>query len=609
VDVERALNHWLAPHRVLASLANYEYATTYILSALALLVWVWVRRPEQWRFARDSFVVLNLLAMATFLLYPTAPPRMLPELGFVDTVSRGHTVGSWGWGLVDTANQVAAMPSLHIGWALWVSVVLARFTVGLRWQALSAGHVLLTLFVVMATANHYLLDAVVVVVPIMVGVWFAQWRHDGPAGEVVASCDAFFLHVEETGAAQHVGGVVALPSQGAAPTLDDVRRLVAERLAPLPRFGQRPATGSRWRRWRWVPSEVDLDQHVHEVRAEGPDGLRETVARLAEEPLPRDRPLWRVVLVHGAVDGAPTSGVVVLVHHAVADGVGTILSAMRLFDPLVTMPVPSGPGPGTFRRAGAVALGHAQLATDGGAGSLGPGSSRRDFGMVRLGFDDVRRAARAEHVRVTDLVIAATVDAVRGVAPDLVARAGGSLAVSVPLLVRAPTAAPQGNATAAIIVDVPAEGSFDELVGEVSRRSARLRRPTRAAASRFVMASGLRVLPEPAAAWFARTVYGARFLHLITSNLPGPREELTMLGRVPAGVYPILPLAPGTPLALGALSWGGDLGIGLATDPGMLDAQRVAEAVRHRLSLLGETVRSAPSESVEPREGQEQPSS
>jgi hypothetical protein len=122
------------------------------------------------------------------------------------------------------------------------------------------------------------------------------------------------------------------------------------------------------------------------------------------------------------------------------------------------------------------------------------------------------------------------------------------------------------------------------------------------------MASGLRVLPEPAAAWFARTVYGARFLHLITSNLPGPREELTMLGRVPAGVYPILPLAPGTPLALGALSWGGDLGIGLATDPGMLDAQRVAEAVRHRLSLLGETVRSAPSESVEPREGQEQPS-
>ncbi|HET9842135.1 MAG TPA: phosphatase PAP2 family protein, partial [Nocardioides sp.] len=178
VDVERTLNSWLAPHQLLSDLANYEYATTYILSAIGLLVWVWIRRPEQWRFARDSFVVLNVLAFATFLLYPTAPPRMLPGLGFIDTVSRGHTVGSWGSGVVDTANQLAAMPSLHIGWALWVSFVLARFTAGIRVQVLSAAHVLLTLFVVMATANHYLLDAVAVVVPIMVGIEYARWRHD-----------------------------------------------------------------------------------------------------------------------------------------------------------------------------------------------------------------------------------------------------------------------------------------------------------------------------------------------------------------------------------------------------------------------------------------------
>lgn len=605
LDVEHGLNHWLAPHRTLSTLANYEYATTYILSALALLVWVWVCRPEQWRFARDSFLVLNLIAMATFLLYPTAPPRMLPELGFVDTVSRGNTVGSWGWGLVDTANQVAAMPSLHIGWALWVSVVLARFTVGFRWQLLSAAHVLLTLFVVMATANHYLLDAVAVVVPIMVGVWFAQWRHDGPAGEVVASCDAFFLHVEATGAAQHVGGVVAVPTQGGAPTLDDVRRLVADRLAPLPRFGQRLAVTSRWRRPRWVETPVDLGQHVHELRAEGPHGLRDALARLAEEPLPRDRPLWRVVLVHGAVDAVPTSAVVVLVHHSVADGVGTIVSSMRLFDPLVTLPVPTSAGPGVVRRAGAVAVGLAQLATDGGARSLGPGSSRRDFGLALVPFDDVRRAAKVRGVRVTDLVIAATVDAVRTVAPAIVAQAGGSLEVSVPLLVRAPTAAPQGNATAAIILDVPAREAFDELLEEVTRRSRRLRRPTRAAASRFVMASGLRLLPEPAAAWFARTVYGARFLHLVASNLPGPSQDLTILGRDPTGVYPILPLAPGTPLALGALSWGRDFGIGLATDPVMLDAQAVADALRDRLVRLGAPV---PPESVEPLQSQEQPS-
>jgi hypothetical protein len=607
LDIEHSLNAWLAPHRLLSTLADYEYATTYILSALALLVWVWVRRPEEWRFARDSFVVLNLLAMATFVLYPTAPPRMLPEVGFVDTVSRGHTVGSWGWGLVDTANQVAAMPSLHIGWALWVSVVLARFTVGLRWQALSALHVLLTLFVVMATANHYLLDAVAVVVPIALGVWISQWRHDGPRGEVVASCDAFFLHVEATGAAQHVGGLVTLApsSSRARPTLDDVRRLAGERLLPLPRFGQRLLVGSRWRRPRWVETTVDLDRHVQEVHADGPHGVRETVARLAEEPLPRDRPLWRVVLVHGAVEGEPTTAVVLVVHHSVADGVGTIISAMRLFDPLVTLPVPSERGPGALRRSVAAVVGLAQLATDGGARSLGGGSDHRDFGLALAPFDDVRRAAHDRGVRVTDLVIAAGVDAVRVVAPDLVVRAHGSLAVSVPLLVRPPGEVPQGNATAAIIVDVPVRGGFEEILAEVTRRSRRLRRPTRAVASRFVMATGLRVLPEPAAAWFARTVYGARFLHLVASNLPGPAERLTMLGRVTTGVYPILPLAPGTPVALGALSWGGQLGVGIATDPVMLDAQAVADVMRVRLGDLGVAVATG---SVVPREGQEQPS-
>jgi hypothetical protein len=299
---------------------------------------------------------------------------------------------------------------------------------------------------------------------------------------------------------------------------------------------------------------------------------------------------------------------VVLVHHAVADGVGTIISAMRLFDPLVSLPVPETRGPGPLRRAGAVVLGLAQLATDGGARRLGPGSPRRDFGMGVVPFDAVRRAARARGVRVTDLVIAATVDAVRTTAPELVERAGGTLKVSVPLLVRAPGAAlqSQGNATAAIILDTPVSPSFEEILTEVVARSRRLRRPTRAVASRFVMATGLRVLPEPCAAWFARTVYGGRFLHLVVSNLPGPAEELTMLGRESPGVFPILPLAPGTPLAMGALSWGGDLGIGLATDPVMLDAAAVVGALRDRLAELadGPCVRRSGS----PLQGQEQPS-
>jgi hypothetical protein len=79
-----------------------------------------------------------------------------------------------------------------------------------------------------------------------------------------------------------------------------------------------------------------------------------------------------------------------------------------------------------------------------------------------------------------------------------------------------------------------------------------------------------------------------------------------MLGRGTRGVYPILPLAPDTPLAIGALNWSGELGIGLATDPGMLDAQAVADVLRKRFADLADE-RSTP-ESLTPREGQEQPS-
>jgi hypothetical protein len=200
--------------------------------------------------------------------------------------------------------------------------------------------------------------------------------------------------------------------------------------------------------------------------------------------------------------------------------------------------------------------------------------------------------------------MALTGEAVRTVSPELTARARGSLKVTVPLLVRPPDGPAQGNATAAIIVDVPTEGSSDELLAEVVHRSGRLRRPTRAVASRFVMATGLRLLPEPWAAWFARTVYGARFLHLVVSNLPGPDVDLTLLGRSTPQAYPILPLAPGTPLALGALTWGDRLGIGVATDPAMLDAAPVVEVLGARLVGLS----AGGGTSGAPLQGQEQSS-
>ena len=607
LDIEHALNASLAPHHVLATLANYEYAWTYILSAVALLVWTTLRRPDLWPLTRDSFVVMNLIAFATFWLYPVTPPRLLPELGFIDTVSRGQTVGSWGSGLVDSANQLAAMPSLHVGWALWVSVVLARITARRSVQVLSAVHVALTAYVIMATANHYLLDAVAVVIPVAVGVKLASWAHETP-GTVIPTCDAFFLQVESTGAAQHVGGLVLL-APGNQPPIEQVRALVRDGLARMPRMHQRLDHRSRWHRARWVEAgDVDLDWHVTERRSgDGMTGLRRIMGELAEQPMPRDRPLWRVVMVR---DVEPeTSALVLLVHHAIADGIGTVLHSFELFEPAVSLPLPDGKGPGVLQRAAAVTVGLAQLATDGGAGRLPPSSLRRAFDVVDVDLEQVRRAAASRGARVTDLVIALAVDAVHSVAPELTAHTRGKLRVSVPMMVRTPDTTAEGNATAAVMLDVPLGGragqSFDELLAEVGRRTGRLRRPTRAMASRFVMATGLRLLPEPWADWFARTVYGSRFFHAVVSNMPGPTETLTFCGRGTHRTYPILPVAPGTPLSLGALSWSGVLGISLATDPALLDASSAAARMDEMLRRLT----AGPDEPVSgqrPLEGEEQ---
>lgn len=597
IDVERSLNNWLAPRHLLSVLCNYEYAYTYLLSTLALFVWLYVRHPESFRLARNSFILLNLVAFACFLLYPVTPPRQLAGLGFVDTVSRGATVGSWGSGLVQDANQLAAMPSLHIGWALWVSAILARLTARRSVQLVSACHVLLTAFVIVSTANHYVLDAVASAVLVPACVAAAEWWYAEPsrADRLLPPADAFFLHVEDAGAPQHVGGVIVLEAVGSgdAPSLDRLRAVVRSEMANLPRFHQR-VSQSRWRRPRWVDvDDVDVTRHVTERRSStGIDGLHRIVAELAERRLPRDRPLWRIVLVRDI--GPGQSAMVLLMHHAIADGIGTVVQALSLLRPRIELPAKSRDAPGRLLTAAATVAGLAKLATDGGPSRrLGAGSARRAFATADLDLAAVRRVATGRGVKVTDVVLGLAADAVATTQPELRERVRSCLRVAVPVMVREPGSGAEGNVTAAVMVDIPLdERLLVDRLEEIARRTTRLRSPSRAVASRFVMATGLRILPEPAMGWFARTVYGRRFFHAVVSNMPGPTQQLTLAAVPLKRVYPILPLAPGAPLALGALSWTGTLGVGLAGDPELVAADAFTAHMEHSLRMLD--VLSAP---------------
>jgi len=604
LDLELPLNHWLVPHEALRTFANYEYAVTYIASALALLAWLYVKRPDTYRWARSSFLLLNVLALACFALYPVTPPRLLPELGFVDTVRQGHTWGSWGSPMVEHANQLAAMPSLHIAWALWVSVVLACVS-GARWLQVASGvHVLATALVIMATANHYLLDAIgggvlVWLTLALMGVFQDRPGRSGAAR--VPASDGFFLHVESPIAAQHVGGLVMINESGEG-YRERLRDLIEAHLDQLPRFRQRLSAPSRWRRPRWVAHEpLDWDYHVPEFDISGPDGrpgglagLHAFIAEHQSTPLPRDRPLWRFMVVRGVA--ADRCAAVLVVHHVVSDGIGTVTQVMRMLEPPMTeLPLGSSARPGPVRSALAITVGLAQLATDGGAGYRLPTghTAARLFGTVDLPLDEVRAVSRRHGARVSDVLLSAVAGALRRVGRLDVQDASPRLRVAVPLMVREPGSSAEGNLTAAVMMDLPLGPLAEpERLAEVAAHSRRLRTGTRALASRFVMRTVGQLLPPPLHAWFARTVYGARFFQAIVSNMPGSNRPMRMAGSDMAAVYPILPLAPGAPLVVGALGWDGTLFVGISADPALVpDADALGATIGAVLDELG---RAAP---------------
>ena len=161
IGFEQAVNAFVASRDALAYVCNYYYATLHFAVTIGVLVWLYLRHPLRYRAMRSVLFAMNLVALLGFYFYALAPPRMFPEHGFVDTIIAFNTWGSWGSAdVAEASNQYAAMPSLHIGWALWCAVVIAALAER-RWvRLLGALYPLATLFVIVATANHFLLDAV-----------------------------------------------------------------------------------------------------------------------------------------------------------------------------------------------------------------------------------------------------------------------------------------------------------------------------------------------------------------------------------------------------------------------------------------------------------------
>ena len=159
---EHALNAWISGHHTIGLAASTFYDSAHYFVTIPLLVLVYVRFPGSYRRLRDVLVVTNGVGLLGFWLFPLAPPRMLA--GFHDTVALTHALGGWSTAISSQADEYAAMPSLHVGWALWVLLATLTITRGMKHRRplviLAGAHVVITVLVIFSTANHYLLDAV-----------------------------------------------------------------------------------------------------------------------------------------------------------------------------------------------------------------------------------------------------------------------------------------------------------------------------------------------------------------------------------------------------------------------------------------------------------------
>ena len=151
---ETSFQHLVIGHPLVVRASNYYYATAHLTGMVIFLVWLWLRHRD--RYARWRNVVAIFTAVALLIeMIPVAPPRLIGNTGLVDTaMAYGQSVYAFAG---DLADQYAALPSIHVGWALLIGLAMWRCG-GRVAGAVGIGHAVLTVAVVVLTANHYWLD-------------------------------------------------------------------------------------------------------------------------------------------------------------------------------------------------------------------------------------------------------------------------------------------------------------------------------------------------------------------------------------------------------------------------------------------------------------------
>jgi membrane-associated phospholipid phosphatase len=157
--VEQSVQSWAMGHRFLIDFANFMYVNSHFVITTSALVWLYLRHNDRFYFVRNMFVVAMGFALVGYLLMPTAPPRFFPELGFVDTIAYYVNVKHDSGFVSLFFNPYAAVPSMHVAFALLISMPAMLIVRRKVFKALWAIYPLVIAFVVVVTGNHWVMDA------------------------------------------------------------------------------------------------------------------------------------------------------------------------------------------------------------------------------------------------------------------------------------------------------------------------------------------------------------------------------------------------------------------------------------------------------------------
>ncbi|MFN8110802.1 MAG: phosphatase PAP2 family protein [Thermoleophilia bacterium] len=157
--VEVSIQQWLLNHVALTTLLNKFYMLGHWIITPIFFVWLYKRRPRMYPYVRNAFLAANAIALAVFVVFPVAPPRLNGSDGFVDTLRGLSNIDLHGGPLSGWFNPNAAVPSMHFGYSFMIGVVVALLVRHWALRLAALAYPALVFLTITGTANHYVVDS------------------------------------------------------------------------------------------------------------------------------------------------------------------------------------------------------------------------------------------------------------------------------------------------------------------------------------------------------------------------------------------------------------------------------------------------------------------